>query len=433
MADRYVWHGGTVGGSGVDWANAHTSFSDATVAGAAGDTYFVAHDHSETTAGAIVLTFKGSAALPDRVVCVNRLGSVPPVAADVTTGAVVATSGTSNLNIAGNVSITGVTFNAGTGTGAVVVTIAGTGSNVLAFENCTLQMVATGAGRMSFGTGSTTLVRLKGCSVTFSATGQTLRVGGGDVIMEGGSIAPTGAVPAILFDANSGGSARLMGVDLSTLGSGKTLSAANTSKISFEGCRLGAGVTVAAAPTNSRGGHMVQGSDSGAAQHRNEKYLYQGTLTTETVIFRTGGASDGTTPFSWRIAPTANNEVDYPFETFEGAIWNEQIGSARTLTVHTVTDNITLTNAECWLEADFLGTAGSTRTTHVSDGLATPRSAAANQPASAEVWTTTGLAAPVRQRLDVTFTPQVKGLVRWRVCYARTAGIVYVDPQADLT
>jgi hypothetical protein len=72
MALRYVWSGAAGTGSGADWTNAHTTLSAAITAGAAGDTYYVAHDHAESVATALTLGFKGTIQSPDRVLCVNR-------------------------------------------------------------------------------------------------------------------------------------------------------------------------------------------------------------------------------------------------------------------------------------------------------------------------------------------------------------------------
>jgi len=49
------------------------------------------------------------------------------------------------------------------------------------------------------------------------------------------------------------------------------------------------------------------------SNYRVEKYVYEGTQTTETVVIRTGGASDGITGISWKIVTTANSKWTLPF------------------------------------------------------------------------------------------------------------------------
>ena len=97
MANRYVWSGATGTATGASWANAHTTIQSAIAAGAAGDTYFVAHDHAQTAASSISISPNGSQGSPDRFICVNRAGSVPPVAADLRDTASVTTTGAANI------------------------------------------------------------------------------------------------------------------------------------------------------------------------------------------------------------------------------------------------------------------------------------------------------------------------------------------------
>jgi hypothetical protein len=156
------------------------------------------------------------------------------------------------------------------------------------------------------------------------------------------------------------------------------------------------------------------------------------TLTTESVIKRTGGASNGTTGYSWKIVSTANNEFVLPFETFEGFLWNEDTGAAKTLTVHTVTDNVTLKDNEIWLEVEYLGNASYPLSSLIDNG-SNVLAAGASQATSTETWTTTGLVTPVKQKLEVTFTPQMKGLIRWKVKYAKISSTVYICPKAELS
>ena len=110
-------------------------------------------------------------------------------------------------------------------------------------------------------------------------------------------------------------------------------------------------------------------------------------------------------------------------------IWNDAIGSSKTVTVYTVTDNVTLTDAEAWVEVEYLGTSGFPLGNFSDDRVAdlvfgTP----ANQTSDSSTWTTTGLATPVKQALAVSFTPQEKGWFRVRVMVAKASLTVYYDP-----
>src|SRR3990172_4372604 len=101
MAHIYVRSGAAGAATGADWANACLTVAAGITASAAGDNIWVAGDHAESTAGAVTLNFKGTSASPDRVLCVDHTGTVPPVAADLLATATVATTGANNLTING--------------------------------------------------------------------------------------------------------------------------------------------------------------------------------------------------------------------------------------------------------------------------------------------------------------------------------------------
>src|SRR5688572_30908470 len=121
---------------------------------------------------------------------------------------------------------------------------------------------------------------------------------------------------------------------------------------------------------------------------------FSGSVKYETTIVRTGGASDGATPISWKMA--SNADAEYPISTLESpeiVRWNDGVGSSKTVTVEVVHDSqgsgtsSKLTDAEAWLEVQYLGTSGFPISTHISDAKATPMSAAADQTDSSETWT----------------------------------------------
>lgn len=439
MANRYVWSGAAGAGTGADWANAHTTLSAAITAGAIGDVYYVAHDHSGLYGATTTLTFKGTSTSPDRVICVNRAGSVPPVAADIMQGGVEGTNAaTTNLTINGSAYFDSMTFRMGSGQSTTCTLSLGNGSFAQNYRNCSFQLATTGASsRISLGA-TTARMSYVDCKVKFAATGQSYLLNGGIHLWQGpsgASLLETGStVPTSLVINQNNTSFKFSGVDLSDVNT--TLMSSGSVPTAFElsYCKLHASVTIVATPSGSAGPRtIVNFCKNTTGKPRDEIYLYQGTVTTETTIVRTGGASDGTTPFSHKIVSNANNERDFPIIAFEGEIWNDDTGSAKTLTVHCVTDNVTLKDDEISVEAEYLGSSGSPITTLISDAPATVLTAGVNQATSAETWTTTGLTTPVYQKLEVTFTPQMKGLVRYRVKVGKVSTTVYVCPKAELS
>ncbi|RUX95816.1 hypothetical protein [Mesorhizobium sp. M7D.F.Ca.US.004.01.2.1] len=155
---------------------------------------------------------------------------------------------------------------------------------------------------------------------------------------------------------------------------------------------------------------------------------YTGSLVEETTIVHTGGASNGTTPISWKIVTTANATWHFPFEAPPIAIWNDTTGSAVTATVECRAAAIP-NDDELWLEVEYLGDASSPQASFVSDVKATLLTAAAAQASSSESWG----GSTASFKLDVTFTPQQKGWVLARVKAGKASSTFYVDPKVTLT
>jgi hypothetical protein len=170
-------------------------------------------------------------------------------------------------------------------------------------------------------------------------------------------------IPTTLITAGNTTTVIVEGVDLSALGSGKTLCtvAASTNEYKqFVNCKLGSSVTVAATPTTRSASVDLVSSDSAAAIYRHERYRFEGTLTPETTIVRTSGATDGITPLAWKVVTTANSTWQFPFESFPISIWNPTTGSSVTLTVYGIWGGGAVpNNDDIWIGIEYLGDSGS--------------------------------------------------------------------------
>jgi hypothetical protein len=225
----------------------------------------------------------------------------------------------------------------------------------------------------------------------------------------------------------------LRGVDLSQIGSGKSVVDVSTmvgdSFVIIENCKLGSSGAFTTGSFAAPGPRVeVVNCDSADTNYRYCYKDYQGEITHETTIVRTGGASDGTTPISRKMVSSANSKFYSPLVLEVDQFWNEST-SELTVTVEVVTDNVTLTDAEAWLEVEYLGTSGFPISTFISDRASNILSTPANQTTSTETWTTTGLATPVKQKFSVTFTPAEKGVIKARVMLAKASTTMYVCPK----
>jgi hypothetical protein len=398
MANVYVRSAATGAGTGADWANAYTTLAAAFAAKAAGDDFWVSEDHAETQASAMTLTPPGTAASPNRVICVNHAGSVPPVSADLRTTATVTTTGAFAITLgAGYAYFRGITLSGGSG--AVPAGISASGDGALVFDTCKLITPGTtgASSKMRLGTfaaAQKSKTELRNTTVQFGATADTLTVNG-DFIWKNTPNAIAGAtLPTTLFTTNAvstsiTGVAFLEGVDLSALASGKTLfSSTGTSKrYMVKDCKLGASVTISATITG-QGGLEVDliNCDSGDTNYRTERYRYEGTQTTETTIVRTGGASDGTTPISWKIV-TGNSTRYMPYECLPITIWNETVGNPVTLTVEGIWGGGAVpNNSDIWMDVEYLGTSGFPLGIFATNGPADPLDAGSALASSSETW-----------------------------------------------
>ncbi len=393
----------------------------------AGDRVFLAHDHAETAAGDPSLSGGGTASQPIPHICVNSAGSVPPVAADVTTGATV-TNSSAGFNItfgANKAYYEGIAF-------ISALQIPFSTDSDYKFKNCTLKGANTTA--VDFNSSSRLCIEMENSAFDFTAVGQSVRLIGIDFIWRNTANPLPGTIPTSLFNLSNSARGTTMlidGVDFSAAGSGKNIFVTPTGgqiKVNVLNSKFNAAATIV----------------SGAVSHGNELNFYgcEGTAllrqtysaikSKETTIVRTGGASDGVETISWKIVANSSNNRTYPFECWPIAIWNDTVGSPVTATIEIETDGVTLTDAEAWLDAEYLGTAASDLASVVSSGPATALSAGANLPTSSEAWTTTGQGSPVKQYLSVTFTPQKAGIVRLYVKVAKASTTLYVCPKPAL-
>lgn len=438
MANVYIRSGAGGAGTGADWANAYTTLAAALAAKAAGDDFWIADDHAESQASTLTLTSPGTAASWCRIFCVDHTGSVPPVPADLRTTATITTTGASAINTAGFAYVQGVTFNCGSGNNFANVNFTSTSAWHWRLDNCAINLVNTsGSSRIVCGNNGGTVnqfLELINTTVSFGSTSQGI-VPRCRVEWSKTASAVTGAtIPtALILTGGSVTSFTAIGVDLSALGSSKSwvdVTGNQTGTIRFLDCKAGASVSFTTGTMVSDGLSVeVTNSDYADTNYRVQRTTYRGTITNETTIVRTGGASDGTTAFSRKLVTTANSKWFAPLESRWFYFWNEATGSPITVEIETITDGVTLTDAECGIVLEALTTSGYPLGGFATDLTADTLATGTNQTTSSESWTTTGLSSPVTQVLSANITPQEKGWIRARVHLAKPSTTVYVCPK----
>mgnify|MGYP006275638975 CR=1 FL=1 len=417
------------------WADATLTLAKAAANDAAGDNIWVSHQHNETTPVTTTLTFAGTFSAPTKIICVNDSSGV------AATTAVASFTGSVNLAITGSIYCYGIVFNAAT-TGVNLLNISATVDSTQIFEQSQFATSSTSANaRFTVGgaSGVDTFTKFISCQFKFGGATQGFTLQRSNVIFNGCSLrSDSSAITAICYVPNadqtlayfSDCNFEFAASTVSLVASGATVAAF----ITAINCKMPVswtGGATSGAPEHP--GCIVKlyncGGTSGNYNVNISKYA--GVIIQETTLVKTGGATDGTTVLSWKLVTNANaNEYVAPLITDDMAVWIDNVGSSKTVTVDILHDSLTnLTDADIWLEIDYLGSTSYPIGIPLSDKRATVLTTAADQTTSTASWITTGLTNPNKQKLEVTFLPQMKGFVYARVCLAKPSYTVYVDPK----
>jgi aryl-phospho-beta-D-glucosidase BglC (GH1 family) len=144
---------------------------------------------------------------------------------------------------------------------------------------------------------------------------------------------------------------------------------------------------------------------------------------------------------SLKMATNANPK--FPFmtglESQDIIIWNDTTGVSKTATIEIVSDGASaLNNNQVWMEIDYLGSSATplaTRATNAPNFV----TAAAAVTSSTALWPNATGTGPNGsstwqiQKLQISFTPQLKGPLIARVFVAKASWTVYVDPMITVT
>jgi len=409
-----------------------------------GDTLFVSQAHNETGATTKTITSAGTPDNPVRILAVND-ANLPPT--ELSTAARVATGSAGNIALQGSVAMYGMTFSSGTGSNVASV-LMGTNSAtdvVQSHQNCTFYVGSTNAaaviqlGSSTNTTSSRSRFNWKDCNARLGNVAGRIDVFQ-DFLWRGGALQAGPALSYLMRVGVFGRTCRVEvdGVDFSEMAATTDLVSGPLSngKISFRNCLMPAGWT----------GQPVQGlidpslrvslyncDVANASYPELTSYpvwvmTFAGSIRSDTGVLKAAGASDGVAASSLRMVTNAN-AVWYssPLETDEFFIWNDKVGSAVTLSLDVVSDGALLTNADAWLEVQYLGSANQSLGRFTS-GRAGLLEQATAHPASAATWSGTGaMVTPRKQRLSVTFTAQEVGPVLCRVMLGKPNTTIYVD------
>ena len=450
MANWYVNSAAGGTNAGTSWTNACTSLSQLLGLGtppAAGDSIFIANTSAESYGASTILTFPGTVANPNFIYSTDTTNS-PPTSADLLAGATVGAAAGFNITMLGSFYCYGVTVKPGTATGGVGAVVLGntTTNQWQRLDTCKIFLNNTNAGSF-FTIGQVAVAGqqsircdLINTTVKFGNVGQNIKISNCVVNWwNTASAIVSGTLPTNLFNTIGDGQAvvTIEGVDLSALGSGKTIIAANTlaNQYYLKDCLLGSSVTLAGTPTNPGGNVFNIRSDSGNTNYRNEKYSYTGTETTETSITRVGGAAqaDGTA-FSRKYVATANAEWVLPFQGLPMAIWCPYSSGTHTVTIYGTWNSASVpNNDQIWCDVEYLGTSGNPLGVFATATKANNLASGTPLTADASTWNGGGSGAGWSPfSMQISFSPTEAGYIYIYPKVAAASDTFWLDPAIGL-
>jgi hypothetical protein len=468
----------------------------------AGSRVFVSDNHAESQASAMSIVMAGTLASPQLIICADDAAEPPTAVANTAT---VTTTGANAISIGGVGFVHGITFNVGTGgTAANLNFLNATNGGFQCFTDCNFKLLTTNTGsRVGISaSASGGELRWEECGLLFSNASQFIEANVSIFEWVGGSIlAGSSAATRLIVASGTFGRIqliRIVNVDFSNMASSFNFVVPSSTGLrgSILNCKLPSSWTgdlFSVTPTQASDRLEMHNCDSGATNYRLRVMDYAGKIRDETVLVRTGGATDGATPMSWKME--ANTAAEYPLIkliTPVGNIWNSTTGGSKTLTISFIhNESAALQNDEVSLsvrypptttdpKGDSVSSEPATLLTTATDCTADTSSAwdslvtaRANSTAytvgnlikvasnSGRVFICTGAGTSAgsepagyataadgdsvtdsgatfkamrRQKLSVTFTPEMAGYLQWTVHlankFATSAGkTIYVDPE----
>ncbi len=362
-------------GNYAAWAHPHARIRNAcsttSTWGVDGNLFFIADNHAETQSTTMNWGNPSGTYVMSYIISIDHTLSLPPSDSTYKAGASITTTGTMNF-IPSAFYLKGITLVDGTGAGGPAFGICNTSKSILFLENCTLSIPGTGGSVINFGNVSTNFgnkFRFNNVVINMGS-GALLNFFGTDLEWINTPSAITGTMPTTLFGGSGvtsiGSYLVLKGVDLNNLGSGKTIVGQTTStdfKIKLIDCKLNSAVTLCTLYPNtpSQYADFIR-CDSSGTNYSVNRFAYNGIQAHELTAIRTGGASDGTTGVSHKIATSSNVALSWanPFEALPIPKWNAVTAGNVVVTVYGITTQAALPNLDdIWIEVEYLGNSGS--------------------------------------------------------------------------
>lgn len=441
MATYYVDDGGSATAPFDTWAKAATSLSalDDAVALASGDIVYIGHDHvcQFTHSDNRTITGPSATMSPCYVISATQ-GSDPPVYQASTTKQIDTTEGAYSLTFDGAFAFYGLSIHSGAN-----ITLGNDQSELFRCEDCVFYPAANGSLN-----GSSGLARITNCTIDLAADGTTSRTASivstssslGGLEIQGLSVINAAYRTGGFCDG--GGGLFVSSSDLSKIANvARFANANNYGSHRFSNCKMPASYTAVTAANFPIGGVGYEIAFNNADSADNPSglthKLHTGGIVSSSSIYRSGGASFEGQSSSWLVTTraTCSEGSAYVSPWMYGYIAS---GGSKTFDVYITNDTADFTNAQVWLEVEYLGTADGAQWSRITDQRATiTATAAAQDDDTTSTWVGTGPSFTYKQKLSVTATVAEEGQFRARVCVGvasiASSRYFYIDPKVTVS
>lgn len=448
MANIYVKSAATGSNNGTSWTDAYTSIASSFTAGAS-DVVLVADTHSETRAAATTFNYSnGTPGAPIPVICVNEGTGSPSTGAKITMGNV----GNGHYYWGpGSAFFCGIefeTYNSLINQGFYFNIQPTTNPSLFIFENCILDMRATGSasniliGHTANDEDYVTVV-LKNTSYTTASSNNFVRFQRqGRLLWDGGSWTGTFPTNGLFAITGTGNPLQLNlninNVDLSGAGTNPIFSSNINGQAVLRNCKLAASYVPISSVTweDTEASITLYNCSGGDNHYAFEHYSYSGQTVVDTGVYVADGAEYDTagSKYSWKITTTANCSIYAPYVSPWITLYNET-ASAMTPWLECMRDNSSgavFQNDEVWAEFSYQGTTGYPLGVFVTDRMAllgTPADQTASSKTATDWTGETGTPGFFKIGPASSITPAEIGPLSARVVVGEPSITVYVDPQ----
>lgn len=425
MADIHVKNTGSATSPFDTWAKAAPNLNAVTGA-VAGDRYLLSSSHAGSTTTSN-LTFPGTPANPNQVLCGTEAGAsgisaMAATAVETITGNI--------FTLSGSVYAEGIIWDF-TSASSHAPNFAAYGDSVQRYKNCAFRYSgAAGSPQLIFGTLSTShgsSVILENCSFRGAQANFNVAIER-EVFIRDGFWESGGTNPNYVFNLGVGGKPLDLivdGFDFTNIGNSTNIVGSITEgacNAVFRRCKFGAswaGLLVVLSQVFPGTKIEMYDYQIGSTLYRSWVVQYEGSVKSESTI-------KASADFSYKAVTNAN--IKYPLGELEvfTAYRSLSAGVAKTFKLNTLTDGLTLTNADVTLRAEYFDTSGSYLGTFTSSQPASVITTPTNLTTNSVSWASAP-GTPVKQEVSLTFTPAQAGFCIISAVVTRPSTTLYLD------